>query len=97
MSGYSFTEKLWVYEGAAAWYFLSLPQDIADSILASCLHRPRGFGAVKVEVSIGASVWTTSVFPDSKRQTYLLPVKSMIRKQENLSPGQEVTVTLRLL
>jgi hypothetical protein len=52
---------------------------------------------VRVEVSIGSTTWRTSLFPDSKRATYVLPVKKAVRSAERLGDGSAAAVTLRVL
>ena len=78
------------HQGSAAWFFVSLPEDVADDIEAEHGHRARGFGSVRVEVSTGSTTWTTSVFPDTKRGTYVLPVKQPVRRAEGLLAGSRV-------
>jgi hypothetical protein len=60
------------------------------------LGRRRGFGSVKVEVAIGGSRWSTSVFPQ-KGGGWFLPVKKAICRAEGLGEGDEVAVRLVLL
>ena len=60
------------------------------------LGRRRGFGSVKVEAAIGASRWSTSVFPQ-KGGGWFLPVKKAICRAEDLAAGDEVAVRLALL
>lgn len=60
------------------------------------LGRRRGFGSVKVEAAIGASRWSTSVFPQ-KQGGWFLPVKKAICRAEGLEAGDEVAVRLELL
>ena len=33
---YAFRAELWQYEGSGAWYFVSLPTEVADDIRAKC-------------------------------------------------------------
>lgn len=96
MAQLEFEAELWLYEGDAAWHFITLPPDISDEIEASTTQR-RGFGSVRVRVTVGATTWSTSVFPDSKRGAYVLPVKAEVRRRESLSPGSVVAVGLDLL
>ena len=56
----------------------------------------RGFGSFRVRVTVGATTWTTSIFPDSVRGTYLLPIKRAVRTAENLDMGDTTTVTVEL-
>ncbi|HET9427335.1 MAG TPA: DUF1905 domain-containing protein [Allosphingosinicella sp.] len=60
------------------------------------LGRRRGFGSVKVEVTVGDSLWSTSVFPQ-KTGGWFLPVKKAVCRAEGLQAGDEVAVQLRLL
>lgn len=92
----SFTAKLWLAEGDASWHFVTLPEELADDIAEATPRRP-GFGSVRVGVTIGGTTWTTSLFPDSKRGSYLLPVKKQVRTAEGLVAGDDVPVTLQLL
>ena len=52
---------------------------------------------MRVEATVGATTWRTSVFPDSHRGSYVLPIKKAVRHAEDLDDGDQVTVTLRLL
>ena len=58
-------------------------------------HR-RGFGSVKVEVTVNDSHWSTSVFPQ-KDGGWFLPMKKAICRAEGLQPGDEVEIRLDLL
>lgn len=51
---------------------------------------------MRVSVSIGGSRWTTSLFPDSKRGTYVLPIKKAVRVAEGVGEGDLVIVELDL-
>ena len=59
------------------------------------LGRRRGFGSVKVDVRVGSSCWSTSVFPQ-KEGGWFLPVKKAICRAEGLEEGDEVAATLEL-
>ena len=86
---------MWEYEGPAAWFFVSLPPDVADEIEGEYEGRTRGFGSVRVEVRIGATKWATSIFPDRKRGTYVLPIKKEVRRAQGLEAGTVAWVELR--
>lgn len=60
------------------------------------LGRRRGFGSVKVNVGLGESHWSTSVFPQ-KSGAWFLPVKKAICRAEGIAAGDEVAVRLELL
>ena len=93
---YHFSAALWLHSAEAGWVFASLPPEIADDIEAIAPHQG-GFGSVPVEVTIGATVWRTSLFPDSKAGSYVLPVKRPVRVREQLEVGDVAAVQVVLL
>jgi Domain of unknown function (DUF1905) len=96
----SFTAKCWLYSGKGAWYFVTLPEKEAAEIsfFSKALNggKRAGWGSVRVSVQIGETCWDTSLFPDSKSKSYLLPLKATVRKAENIMDGQSVKVQLSL-
>ena len=92
------TSLLWIWKGEAAgrWYFITVPEEQSDEIRAHAFGNPRGFRSVKVEATIGAVTWRTSVFPLNSGG-YLLPVKAEVRRKADVGAGDEVTVDLQLL
>ena len=94
---YEFTAPLWKWDGNAAWHFVTLPFDVTDEIDEITTGRQGGFGSVKVKVTIGRTTWTTSVFPDNKRESFILPVKAAVRKAEGLAEGTPAAVRLELV
>lgn len=96
-SMYSFDARVWEHEGAGTWHFVSVPEAVADEIAERSTGRTRGFGSVRVEVTIGASTWRTSLFPDTRRGTYVLPVKRPVRAAEELVDGSTAAVRLQML
>lgn len=93
---HDFDAELWRWEGDAPWHFLTLPGDLSDDVRGRP-GAPRGFGSVRVRVTVGGSTWSTSLFPDSKRGAYVLPVKKAVRVAEGLEPGDVVKVSLELI
>jgi hypothetical protein len=53
-----------------------------------------GWGAIPVRARIGETDFRTSLFPKGER--YLVPVKDAVRRAEQLSVGDVVTVALHL-
>ena len=95
---YRFSAPLYLWEARTdSWVFANLPDDVADEIEDAAPVPRRGFGAVKVEVTVGASTWRTSVFPSKHARTFVLPVKRAILKAEALEPGQSVEFSVRLV
>lgn len=94
-AGFEFSADLWEHSGQASWHFVTVPEQISDEIAALTEGAPRGFGSVRVEVTVGVTVWRTSLFPDSA--AYVLPVKKAVRIAEGLLSGRAVRVKLRVL
>ena len=92
-----FTAELWRYTGQAGWYFVTLPPAVADDIDEITGEARRGFGSVRVEVTVGATTWSTSVFPDSTSESFVLPVKKAVRLAEGLDDGSPLAVCLVLV
>jgi hypothetical protein len=94
-----FDAELWVWDARRndSWTFVSLPADASDEIRDVAGGPRRGFGSVRVRVMVGDSVWTTSIFPDSARGGYVLPIKRAVRRTEGLDAGDTATVTVELI
>jgi hypothetical protein len=92
-----FKAELWEWQGQGAWCFVSLPKEYYDEIKAISSLPKRGFGSVKIEASVGETIWKTSIFPDTKSGTYILPVKKAIRKAENINIGTFIDMKVRLI
>lgn len=94
---YEFETELWRHQGDAAWFFVTVPQERSDDIRESLAGPRRGFGSVRVQVTIGSSTWKTSVFPQSNEGSYVLPVKKAVRQAEGIDEGDVVSIQLRVL
>jgi hypothetical protein len=93
---YSFTAVLWSAPSTNAWVFVSLPADQSVEIRDLTDGLRAGFGSLRVRAAINGSEWRTSVFPDSARGVFVLPVKKAIRAAERLEVGDRATVTIDL-
>ena len=94
---YRFDAEVWLSDGDAGWHFLTVPPEVSDDIEARTAEHRRGFGSARVRVTVGATTWSTSVFPDTKRQAYVLPVKKQVRSAEHVAAGDTVAVELDLV
>jgi hypothetical protein len=76
-----------------SWRFARLPVDVAEDIRAG--EPPaRGWGSVKVAATIGATTWSTSVFPEKATASFLLPVKATVRTAERIDDSDVVQIRL---
>ncbi len=90
-----FSANVWLYPGeTASWHFMTVPKALSLKLKAKHGANARGWGSLPVEVSIGKTRWTTSIFPDAKSGTYLLPLKASVRHAEGLMDGDAATVSL---
>jgi hypothetical protein len=97
MAKYRFTTKVWLYPGMAGWHFASVDTDVSAQIKKNREGKPRiGWGSVPVTATIGNTTWNSSLFPDKKSGTYLLPLKAQIRKKESIGADDMVILTLVL-
>ncbi|MBW3650391.1 MAG: DUF1905 domain-containing protein [Actinobacteria bacterium] len=94
---FRFDAEVWLYADDGGWHFLTVPAELSEEIEVRTSCQRRGFGSVRVRVTIGVTSWTTSVFPDKKRGAYVLPVKKDVRRAEDFAAGDRVDVTLELL
>ena len=91
---FTFEAELFLHSGGS-WVFLEVPADDSDDI-ADMVPTRNGFGSVRVRAQIGDTEWMTSVFPDSKRKVFVLPVKKPVRKAEGVDVGDAVEVSLTI-
>ncbi|MBS1879557.1 MAG: DUF1905 domain-containing protein [Actinobacteria bacterium] len=96
MDRYTVTAEVWLHPGEAGWHFVTLPSQVADQVRARNEGSGKPFGSVPARIELGGSAWSTSLFPDSKRDTYLVPIKAQVRGREGIEDGDEVTLTIVL-
>ena len=92
--------KMWKWqspEALAVWYFVHVEKAVSERIKADSKGVKRGFGSVKVEVTLRKTVWQTSLFPSKRDGVYLLPIKASVRKDEDLYEGYEVKINIKLI
>lgn len=93
---FEFTAKLWKWK-SGSWHFVTLPKDISQDIKTFTRHNRRGFGSIRVKVSLGETEWLTSIFPDKKSGCYFLPVKAAVRKGEKFQVDDEAKIRISVL
>lgn len=93
---YKLKERVWLWPGEAAWHFITLPEKAALDIDDFFGHLKKGFGSLPVTVTIGTTTWKTSIFPDKKSKSYVLPLKAEVRKKEGIQVGSTISFTLEL-
>ncbi len=80
-----------------SWRFVTVPEGVSDEVDEVVGGSTGGFGSVRVEVTVGATVWRTSLFPSAEAGAYVLPVKKAVRVAEGLDDDDLAEVTIRLV
>ncbi len=93
---FSFSASVIPYPGQAAWRFVTLPRVASDEIKIRYKNQKKGWGSIPVLVTVGKTTWETSIFPDKKSQSYLLPMKLEVRKKEGIMDGGKIKLSLRI-
>jgi hypothetical protein len=95
-AAFAFVAPLWRHDGSDGWYFLTLPEEVAEDVGEVASGQPRPFGTVPVVVTIGTMSWSTSLFADRKVGSYVLPVKAAVREAAGLAAGDQVECRISL-
>lgn len=93
---YTCRAQVWVYTGAAAWHFVSIPVTTSRRIRKTHGASARGWGSLPVTVKVSGVEWRTSIFPDAKSGTYLLPLKADVRRRVGIRKGQTLILELTI-
>jgi hypothetical protein len=89
-----FSGEIWFWKGPAPWHFVTVPDEQCGEIEAASALVTYGWGMIPVTVRIGATEWTTSLYPKDGR--YIVPLKARVRQAEGLETGDTVTVRLAI-
>ncbi|MBX7143870.1 MAG: DUF1905 domain-containing protein [Oligoflexia bacterium] len=93
---FKFRGKVWLYNGAAAWHFITLPQQTSNDIRKFVRGDCSAWGSIKVVAKVAKHSWHTSIFPDRKLAAYLLPLKKEVRKTLGVSANDQVLISLQI-
>ncbi|WP_370476523.1 DUF1905 domain-containing protein [Tamlana flava] len=91
---YEYTTKMWRYDSSGGWYFVSLPKTLSKEIRDNLKWQEEGWGRIKAFAQIGKLVWETAIWFDTKMDTYILPIKSEIRKKTDLKINQKIDMNI---
>ena len=90
----TFTNRVIEWRGPAPFYYLPLPEEVAEDVHDVRKMATYGWGVIPVAARIGEVDFTTSLFP--KDGGYLLPLKDAVRKPSGITVGDEVTVEMTI-
>ena len=89
-----FEGEMWFWQGPAPWFFVTVPAEGCQEIREISGSVSYGWGVIPASVTIGKTVYSTSLFPKEGR--YIVPIKSAVRKAEGLEEGDVVSVRLEI-
>lgn len=93
---YQLRGKAYLWSASASWHFVNVSKAKAKEIEYFHSHIAAGFGSIPVQVTVGNTIWKTSIFPSKKDGTYLLPLKAAVRKAEDIEAGDSIGYSLRI-
>ena len=94
---YNFNATIWLHSFAkGGWYFVSLPKEMSKEIRENLKWQEEGWGRLKATATVKGTTWETAIWFDSKKKTYLFPIKSAIRKAKHLEIDNIIEVMLEI-
>ncbi|GAA4022111.1 DUF1905 domain-containing protein [Allokutzneria multivorans] len=90
----TFTGEVWYWRGPAPWYFVTVPEEVRRDIQELSGHVSYGWGMIPATVTVGGSTWATSLFP--KDGSYIVPLKTQMRRREGIEEGQTISLDLAI-
>ena len=90
----AFEAEVFEWRGPSPYYFVEVPEPMCDDLRVAARDVSYGWGVVPVTVQIGATSWTTSLFP--KDGGYLVPLKDRVREAEDIAQDDVVGLVLTI-
>ncbi len=87
-----FDGEIFYWRGPSPFHFVTVPPEASEELRALSPMVSYGWGVLPVVAEVGATRWTTSLFP--KEGAYVVPLKVAVRDAERLALGDRVTVVL---
>jgi len=86
--------EIWYWRGPAPYYFVTVPEAEAGMIATTASSVTYGWGMIPVSVKLGATTWTTSLWP--KNGGYIVPLKDAVRRAEEVDVDDTVSLELTI-
>ena len=87
-----FTGAVWFWKGPAPWHFVSVPDEECGALESVSAQVSYGWGMIPVGARLGATRWTTSLFP--RDGGYAVPLKLAVLRAEEIEVGDVVALHL---
>jgi hypothetical protein len=88
----SFEATVICWRGPAPWFYAPVPIEHAAALRQASRIASYGWGVIPVAARIGDVTFNTSLFP--KDATYLLPLKSAVRRRADITAGDVIQVEM---
>ena len=80
-----FSGDVFEWRGPSPYYYVAVPDDDSADIKEASPMLTYGWGVIPARVTVGDTVWETSLFPKDGR--YLVPLKDAVRRAEAIGEG----------
>lgn len=87
-----FTGEVWFWRGPSPYHFVRVPDAESAALREAAALVTYGWGMIPVSARVGATEWTTSLFP--KDGGYLVPLRDSVRLAAGLDVGDVIDVRL---
>ncbi len=94
MFSFEITGTVIEWRGPAPFFFVPTPVEVTEEIELHKRELSYGWGVIPAKVTIGATTVTTSLIP--RAGSFYIPIKDAIRRPNNISLGDQVTLILEL-
>ena len=89
-----FKGEIFYWRGPAPFLFVAVPEEPSRDLKEISAMVTYGWGVIPVHVRIGKTEWKTSLFPKEGR--YLVPIKKIVQKSENIGEGDSVVIQVEV-
>jgi hypothetical protein len=99
---YKVRNKLWIWGGGekVSWHFVTIPPDVSEKINKKYKDFKKGWGSLPVRATLLNTkpkvFLDTSIFPNTKDKTFLMPVKKKTRLELGVQDGDIVEFTIEI-
>lgn len=94
LASIAFDAEIIHWRGPAPYLFVPVPEALVGEVRYAARLASYGWGVVPVSARIGATEFTTSLFP--RDGIYLLPVKVAVQKAAGIGLGDRVQVRMEI-
>lgn len=92
MISLAFGGEVVYWRGPSPFHFVAVPEEGCRELRVISSLVSYGWGVIPVAARIGATEWTTSLFP--KDGGYLVPIRDAVRRAEAIAVGDQVAIEL---